>query len=352
MPDWTKSMQQTYEYFEVDPGTWRDKSTLKNVKSSTITRDASVETLGSATFDISDSIGEAYIRTYLKTIQNGVTERIPLGTHLVQTPKTSFNGKSKTTTMDAYTPLIELKENQPPLGYYIPEGANILDKAYEIITDHARAPVVKTSCGKTLPKHFVADPNDTWLTYVISLLANANYVLDLDPMGYILFAPKQETAAMRSVWTYTDDNSSILHPDINMDHDLYDIPNIVEVIYADASNSFTVIVRNDDENSPTSTVNRGREIKRRVTNPSFSGTPSKAQVEEYANQLLKELSSLEYKISYTHGYCPVRTNDCVRMDYAASGIIDTKARVISQSIKCVPGCPVTETSVFTNKLWR
>lgn len=351
MPDWSKSMQQTYEYFEVDPGTWRDKTQLKNVKSSTITRDTTVETLGSATIDVTETIGEAYIRTYLKTIQNGVTERVPLGTHLVQTPKSAFNGKSRTVTMDAYTPLIELKENQPPLGYYTPEGANILDAAYDIITDHARAPVVKTSSDKKLPKHFVADPNDTWLSYVIALLANANYVLDLDPMGYILFAPKQETAAMQPVWTYTDDNSSILHPDINMEHDLYNIPNVVEVIYADASNIFTVVVRNDDENSPTSTINRGREIKRRVQNPSFSGAPSKAQVEEYANQLLKELSSLEYKISYTHGYCPARTDDCVMMDYTASGITDTKARVISQTIKCVPGCPVTETSAFTNKLW-
>ena len=29
-----------------------------------------------------------------------------------------------------------------------------------------------------------------------------------------------------------------------------------------------------------------------------------------------------------------------------------KAKVISQSIECVPGCPVTEKAVFTTKLWR
>ena len=26
MPDWTKSMQQTFEYYVVDPNTWKDKT--------------------------------------------------------------------------------------------------------------------------------------------------------------------------------------------------------------------------------------------------------------------------------------------------------------------------------------
>lgn len=28
MPDWKKSMQQTFEYYIVDPGTWKDKNRL------------------------------------------------------------------------------------------------------------------------------------------------------------------------------------------------------------------------------------------------------------------------------------------------------------------------------------
>ena len=83
-------MQQTYEYYVVDPGTWRDISMLNNVMSCTISRDSDIETLGSATIDISDPISECYIRIYLVTIQNGIRERHPLGTFLVQTPTTSF----------------------------------------------------------------------------------------------------------------------------------------------------------------------------------------------------------------------------------------------------------------------
>ena len=110
-------------------------------------------------------------------------------------------------------------------------------------------------------------------------------------------------------------------------------------------------VINDDENSPISTVNRGREIIHRVTDLDLPGTPTQIQLDEYAKQLLRDLSTLEYTLTYTHGYCPVRLNDCVRLNYSRAGITDIKAKVISQSIKCEPGCPVTEKAVFTTNLW-
>ena len=81
------------------------------------------------------------------------------------------------------------------------------------------------------------------------------------------------------------------------------------------------------------------------------GKPSEAEMKDYAVRMLKSLSSIEYTINYTHGYCPVRVGDCVRLNYEAAGIRDVKAKIISQSIDCVPGCPVTEKAVFTSNLW-
>ena len=91
MPDWTEPMTRTYEFYLVDEGTWKDKSIIRNVKSCTINRDLTADTLGSATFDITELLGECYIRVYLITIQNGVREKHPLGTFLVQTPSSSFD---------------------------------------------------------------------------------------------------------------------------------------------------------------------------------------------------------------------------------------------------------------------
>lgn len=351
MPDWKKSMQQTFEYYVVDPNTWAETEKFDVVKTCTISRDAEVETLGSASFDITNSVGECYVRAYLITIQNGVTEKHPLGTFLIQTPSSSYNGKIRNISVDAYTPLLELKENLPPLGYSIPKNSNIMEQAYMLTREYLRAPVVKTSCDTTLYSDFVANTSDTWLTFIRDLSANAKYLLDLDELSRVIFSPKQDTASMQPVWTYDDGNSSILYPDIDMDHDLYGIPNVVEVIYTNGTLNYQVRIVNDDPNSPISTVNRGREILYRDTNPSVGGIPSEEQLEQYATQLLRDLSTLEYTLTYTHGYCPVRVGDCVRLNYERSGITNIKARVISQTIKCEPGCPVTEKAVFTAELW-
>lgn len=353
MVDWTKSMQRSFEYYVVDPGTWKDVKRLNGVKSCSISWDATSETLGSATIDIDESLGESYIRIYMITVQNGITEKYPLGTFMVQTPSSSFDGKVRSVSMDAYTPLLELKENQPPLGYSLLKGDNIMEQAYLLVRENARAPVVKTMCDDTLTNDFVSDPdNDTWITFISDLIANAKYEFALDEMGRILFSPKQDIASLQPVKTFDDSNSSILLPDITVNHDLYGIPNVVEVTYSDGDNYYHSRVVNDDSNSPTSTVSRGREIVYRITKPNLAGIPTQRQIDEYAEQALRDLSSLEYTVSFKHGYCGTRINDCVRLNYEKAGLVDIKARIISQTIKCNSSCEVSTKAVFTNKLWR
>ena len=365
MPDWTKNMEQSFEYYTVEPTTLADLERLKNVKTASFNRDSSVETLGSATIDVINSFGESYIRCYLKTKQEGVTEKFPLGTVLSQTPSSSFNGTVMDVSMDCYTPLIELKEKKPPLGYTVRKGTRIMDAAYNIISKNCRVPVNKVEpiFGKdqngeeidlspTLQHDFVADVDDTYLSFVVALIANANYELGLGERGNILFLPKQKLESLQPVWTFNDDNSSILYSEITVNHDLYGIPNVVEVIYSYGSEYKQAIAINDDPNSPTSTVSRGRLIPYRDTDPSLRGYVTQKQLDDYAEQLLKELSTLEYTVSYKHAYCPVKPGDCVRLNYTRAGINNIKAKVINQSIKAEPGCPVSEKAVFTSKLWR
>lgn len=351
MIDWTASMQQSFEYYTVNPDTWRDDKKITTVKTSSINRDSTVETLGSASLDVTESLGECYVRIYLKINQNGVEYREPLGTFLVQTPSTSFDGMVQKATVDAYTPLLELKENPPPLGYSIAKNENIMAMAYRLTQEQLRAPVIETSCTETLYNDFVANTDDTWIAYLSDLIANAKYTFGLDEMGRILFLPKQEMASLQPIWTYNDDNSSIIQPTINLDHDIYGIPNVVEVLYSNGNGFYYAKAVNKDENSPISTVNRGREITHRVKNPDLNGYATQRQIDEYAERVLREMSSLEYTVTYTHGYCPVRIGDCVRLNYEKADLVNVKAKVISQSIKCEPGCLVTEKAVFTVKLW-
>lgn len=356
MIDWTKSMQQTFEFYVVDPATWYDIEKLTKVKSCTITRDSSLDTLGSATLDADEDLNGRYVRVYLIATQNGETEKVPLGTHMYQSPSTVYDGKRHALSHDGYTPLIELKEKPMPIGYQALSGVNILDLAQTILEDDSiRAPIVHEtgSVDKTLAGSFLADISDTRLTFVSDLLYNANYTLGLDELGKVLFMPDKELAAMAPVWTYSDDNSSILYPDLTISRDIFGIPNKIEVVYSESGSSPIIATHtNEDPESIVSHQQRGRWIIHRETDPDIAPGANQAQLNEYAYKKLRELSTVDYQISYKHGYCPVRLGDCVRLNYRRADFYNENAKVTRQVIHCEEGCQVEETAILTEHLWE
>lgn len=351
MPDWTKSMQRTFEYYIVNPSTWGNKKPIKTITSCTINRGSDQETLGHASFGLTENIGECYIRSYLVTIQNGVRERFPLATVLAQTPGESYDGRNKKFSVDGYYPLLELKEDKPPIGYTISVGENIMDIAGRLVQEHMRGPVVTTTAEDKVVKDYVANTDDSWLSYTSDLISCANFKFDVDEMGRTLFAPVKDMASLQPVTTFDDNNSSILYPEMSIDRDLYGIPNVVEVIYSDSSTTYYSRVENTDANSPVSIQARGRRIIHRDTSPNLTGVPTKAIIDDYAKQLLKSLSTLKYQLTFKHGYYPVRVGDCVQLNYKRAGLSDVKACITNQTITCDPGCPVEETAVYTKELW-
>lgn len=353
MIDWTKSMQQTFEYYIVDPHTWHDIRRLDTVKSCSITRDSSLDTLGSATLECDEDLNDKYVRCYLIATQHGETHKEPLGTHLFQSPSTSFDGKRHSISHDGYTPLIEAKEKPMPLGYSVRKGANVVDAAYALLADDSvRAPIVAGSDEKTLTGDFLSDVSDTRLVFVNDLLVSAKYKLGLDELGKVIFVPDKELAAMKPRWTYTDDNSSILYPDFDISRDIFGIPNKIEVVFSPSDGDpITATDENNDSTSIVSYQSRGRWITYRETDPDVTDGINKGQLQEYAHKRLVDLSTIEYQITYKHGYCPVRLGDCVRFDYRRANYRNENAKIIRQVIRCEEGCTVEETAVLTNHLW-
>ena len=354
MIDWTKSMQQTFEYYIVDPATWGDVEPITTVKDCVITRDLSLDTLGSATIECDDDLNDKYVRAYLIAIQDGETDKIPLGTHICQTPSTSFDGKRHSINHDGYTPLIELKENPMPMGFTAKKGAVAMTVAQNILDSNSlRAPVIPGSNATKLTGDFLADENETRLSYITDLLKTINYYLGLDELGKVIFMPNKDLAAMKPVWTYGDDNSSILYPDFDTSRDIFGIPNKVEVIYSSSKGApLIATAENKDPTSIVSYQSRGRWITYRETNPDVVDGVNLANLKQYAHQKLVDLSTVDYQITYKHGYCPVRLGDCVRFDYRRANFFNENARVIRQVIRCEPGCPVEETAVLTSYLWK
>jgi len=346
-------MQQTFEFFKVDPATWKNTSQINTIISCSINNDLNNDLISTASIECEEELGECYVRVYLKCVQDGVTYSFPFGTYLAQSPETTFDGRYQKISVDAYSPLIELKDSKPPFGYAALSGDNIMDLAGQLVSEHVRCPVVKvTGCETTLNSNFVSDfENDTYYSFVHDIIANANYHFSLDELGRILFAPDQKVSALRPVWTFNDGNSSILYPDISRSRDLYGIPNVVEVLCSYGSGYKFYRAENHESNSPVSIENRGREIIHRVNNPPTLVSPSDAEIKHYAEKLLESLTKEESTITYKHGYCGTSIGRAVRLNYERAGIKNVIAMVVSQTIECKPGCMVTEKAVYTTKMW-
>lgn len=352
MINWRESMIQEFEYYIVDPSSWQDVKAINVIKNAALKRDNTTETLGSATFEVTQNLGECYVRAYMTVRQNGEVHREPLGTYLVQSPSDEYNGFVTEMQVEAYTPLIELKDNKPPIGYSIFEGTNIMDAACILLRDHLRAPVVELHTSDALKFDFVADTEDTWLSFLTDLIGNAGYQFGLDEYGRVLFAPIENNSNLTPKVTYNTIDGSIMYPEVEIAHDYYSVPNIVEVVYSNGSTGYYGLAVNDDPNSPTSRQSRGRDITLRITDPGLAGNSSAQQIQDYAEQQLKTQSTLQYEVTYSHGYYPVTIGDGIEILDAVPGYGNIRATIVSQGIKCEPGCPVTEKAVFTKKLWR
>lgn len=350
MIDWTKSMIQTYEVWKVDPYTWGDVEKIPNVTSCSITRDPSTDLLQNATLTVEGVFEEIYVRVYIICIQDGQTYKECLGTFLVQTPSETYDGKAKLSSLDAYSPLVELKDKYPPFGYSIGKNTNIMDVSGRIVNEQCRAPVIFSASDKSLDYAFAADTDETWLAFIKAYISNADYSLDLDELSRIIFRPYQPLIAMRPRYTFDTNNSSIVQPSITVSRDLYGTPNVVEVLYSKHNGMLYSRAVNDRENSVVSTVRRGREVVKRITNPDITGTPTQSTIDEYARRTLENLSIVEYEVKYTHGYYPVRVGDCVRLNHPMLNPEGINAKITSQIITLGTGIMVEETSRYTSDL--
>lgn len=359
--NWRSSMQQTFSFYKVDSTTWKDTSPIDSVINCTITKDKNDETLGYCTMTADNIFGEQYIRIYLDVTQDNIFHHIPIGTYLTQTNFSSFNGKKTDLQIDAFSPLIELKEKKVPIGYFIPAGVVVLKEVQKIIDENCRAPISENtkvfieSNTYKMENAFVANVDENWFTYLNSLLNNLNFEFGLNDLGEIEIQEQQTVESKTKIWTYSDDEESILYPEISLNQDLYGIPNVIEILTSSPVSEKSKLYRAENKNpsSPISIQNRGREvIERTVITDLISSDNTDKYYSEMANSILHQKSTIEYTVSYKHGFCPVHIGDCVEIDYARSKLGSIKAKVMSQSIECVLGCPVSETASYTVNMWR
>lgn len=351
--DWTAGMTQTFELVAVDAGTWTETGAVDLLEGATIAREDE-GTRVSVDLDLGGELAQGYYRLYLIAEQDGEGERVALATFLVTSCARSYDGRRSTWTATGYSPLVELESDMPPIGWSVADlddATGVESWCRTIVGAHCRAPLGTVESGSdAVQATWVAGDDETWLDTLEGLLALASLHVTVDPLGRIGFARDADLAECSPSVAFGDGGDGVacvLHPDLAIETETEDVPNVVEVVYSNDSVGCSCRAT-DDSDAPTSTASRGYTVLYRETDPDLSDGLTAATVEQavqdYADDLLAELTARTVTLSYSHGFVPdVDVGSVVRLEYGAAGWRGN-AVVTAQTIECRPGLAVEETA--------
>lgn len=328
--NWANGYSATYYMATVDPVTWRDTGRIE-LTGGTIKR----ETSGlRASADIEcvnwpDEI-EQWIRVYMDTEQEGAAAHVALFTGLATSPDSDYNGQREKNGLECYSALKPAEDIFLERGWYAPAGVSGGTLIKQLL-DVTPAPVEVAPNSPKLSSSIVAEDDETHLTMVDKILNAINWRIRLSGNGRISVGP----VATEPVASIDPLDNDIVELEITVEKDLFGCPNVFRAIDDD----LTAVARDDNPNSPLSTVNRGREVWAQETNCDLADNET---IEQYAARRLSELQKVGRTADYNRRFLPdVTASDLVRLWYPEQGL-NGLYYVNSQSIKLGAGARTSE----------
>ena len=329
MINWSNGFSAIYYATKVDPNTWADKEEIPII-SGTITRNADTDLMESAEITVSENIGvEEWVRIYLIAQQGGARQKVPLFTGLVSSPSRDIDGNSETHKLDCYSVLKVADDILLPLGWFAPARTNggLLIK---ILLSDLPCPIELDEGSPTIISSFVAGDDDSKLSVAQEIAKAINWQIKVNGDGSVRICPKPLTIN----GTFDNIENDIIETKVTDEQDIFAIPNVLRVTLDGSA----ATARDDDPDSPYSTVTRGREVWLQEDAELAAGE----SLGDYAYRRLKELQKPARTLSYTRRFQPeVSTNDLVSIIYPKQAIGDV-FRVVSQKINLSRGASVSE----------
>lgn len=328
---WSKGYTSAYYATIVDAKTWRDTKRLE-LTAGKISRSTD-ELMESADIDITENIGEQWIRIWLEAEQGGI-ETVPLFTGLISTPKRNIDGFRESYNADCYSVLKPIDDILTERGFYIPAEVPAPSAAARLLRKGIAPVEVAGGTLPTLTEAIIAEDGETCLTMARRVLDAINWRIRIDGRGVIRIEPDADNVALM----IGSNNDDIMELSITDEQDWFSCPNVLRAISGD----LTATARDDDPKSKLSTVSRGREIWAEEGSVTLSDTESLA---DYANRRLRELQSPARKVTYKRRYHPnVAVGSKLHINYPEINI-DGDFCVTSQSIELTYGCTTNEEAV-------
>lgn len=329
MVDFSRGYSATYYAERVDPATWRDVGVIRltggTIKRETTGKRQSAD-IGCINYHISV---EQWVRVYMDARQNGAAAHVPLFTGLAVTPDDDYNGARATNSLTCYSVLKPAEDVLLPRGWYAPAGMNGAELARRLLSPFP-APVVVEDGAPVLFESIVAEDNESHLTMTDKILDAIGWRIRISGDGTISIMPQAQEPGAR----FDKIANDVIETKIKVSSDWYSAPNVLMAVSGDV----TGIARDDDPDSPLSTVSRGREVWKKESCTLAAGE----NVAEYARRKLAEAQRVRQKVSYSRRYVPeVMPGDLVGLNYPEQGLLGNYG-VQSQSITLGYGARTAE----------
>lgn len=337
--DWSKGYSAAFYAMEVDPATFRDRARI-DITGGNIKR-TPTGLRNSATIDTPAPVRgiEMYVRVYMDTEQDGEYGHEALFTGLATSPKRKTYDLVQDSSLDCYSVLKAADDVILPRGWYAYAGTNSAQVLEELLSV-TPAPLIVADGAPALSTTLIAEDNESRLSMAEKIVDAINWHMYIDGYGTVHVEPYSADAVV----TFDPAEHASIEAPLSVKEDWYGCPNVYRAIAGD----LVATVRDDNPESPLSTVKRGREVWKIDTNVNLSANES---IAEYASRALRESQRVNKTISYNRRFEPsVQVGNVVRLHYPNQDV-DGDFVVGSQTIT-IGGCARTSETVVANVAYK
>lgn len=278
-----------------------------------------------ATFVLEDSTEINYLSDRIKPwvrlkMPDGGWAEWPQGVFLLTTPPRRVSRAGVVTReVQAYDLLQVLVDDKLADRYTVTAGMNYIAAVKAVLDSAGLTWQNLTPTDKTLPADRDWPPGTKKLQVVNDLLAAINYKsLWIDENGVAVAESYRSPAERAPEYTYRDDDQSVIFPEVSQGLDLFGVPNKWVLIVSQPDRPVLVSTyTNNNPDSPTSTVSRGRTIVdyREVD------AADQASLDAMAARIAFEASQVYEQVEFETAIMPFHSDsDTLELYYSKLGI--------------------------------
>ena len=340
MTDWYGNRaKETYTYRRViwNPGEadhFQESADYGNVTKGSVELAAFTDLKATCSFDFEG--GTAPDTTDLVRIyysfedDSGQSESVPIGTFFVEFGKIAYVGDAEqglvaSGSANGSSVLSVLLNRKLGAPFTIDAGEDNIDTAIGFIEGLGLLTNAPESLGYTTTSAHTFEADDSWLTVVNWLLTNCTKQYQAvypDPYGRVMIAPYIAPEKRQVSATFKDDERSIMLPEVSMENDWAQTPNVCRLSFQDDTECLAAVAENRSGSKASLDARGGRELTLHEEVNELSGATQSdrvANLEAIARQRLIDQSSEIEKVTLTHAYLKgLQPNDAIGIDYSGT----------------------------------